>query len=475
MIKRVVSIILICSIVLLSFSSCSVQVKNDDIDECSIMDNAEIIGKLKGQTPVEGEYIEIKFSEPRNFNTVVIKEVDEQVFYFEIYVEDYEVEVKREHPYYVYPEFMVYQQDKIGEYRYCDIGNHYADSLTIRIVSSNENHHNIKDIDVLNIQNYNEDFRVTSYIVCSTFYANEEYEEDKLNSITDLILFGIARFDENGSVYLQDVDINGKIISGDEIFNTIIDGIRKVNPKIKIHCNALGPDGTDTDNKELLHSQAFIDNGDKLVTNILDLIEKYNFDGFFFDYEYPYKLKSRMDFSKFIVKLDENMDDYILGAALSGWNCKLSKKAINALDRVEIMAYDDMSGQTHSDFDSEGGGLAMLEFEKQGYDLSKCDLGLPFYGRTHNGDEAWPSYAQIAPDLNDNLNINRIDKSYLNNETNGSIYTSFNGVQLIRDKTAFAHDYGVGGVFSWHYSCDVFYESELSLFRAIQTALGSRG
>ncbi len=473
--KSIISFILIIGI-LLSFSSCSSQIKSDEIDKYSVIADAEIIGNLKGQTPMEGEYIEIKFSEPTNFNTVVIKEADGQVFYFEIYVEENDKQGASnvEYPYYIYPEFMVYKQDKIGEYRYCEIGDHCAKSLTIRIVSSNEDHHNIKEIDVLNVENTNEDFRVTSYIVCPTFYANGEFEKDKLNSLTDVILFGIARFDENGEVYLQDSDINGKTVSGDEMFKTIIKDIRNVNPNIKIHCNALGPDGTDADNKELLHSQAFTDNGETLSTNILNLLDKYNFDGFFFDYEYPYQFKSRMDFSKFIVKLDEKMNDYILGAALSGWNCNLSKKAIDALDRVEIMAYDDMSGQTHSDFDSSGGGLALLEFEKHGYDLSKCDLGLPFYGRTHNGEEAWPSYAQISSDLNGDINLNRVDKSYLSSETNENVYTSFNGVQMIRDKTAFAHDYGLGGVFSWHYSCDVSYESDMSLFKAIQTSLDTR-
>ncbi len=474
--KKLLSILLIISI-LFSFSSCSSQFNDEKFDKYSVMENAEIIGELKGQTPVEGEYIVIEFPEPINFNTVVIKD-DGQVFSFEIYVMDYDENKQideQEYPYYFYLENMVYKQDKIGEYRYCNIGEHYSDSLTIRIVSSNEDQHNIKDIDVLNVQdNKNEDFRVTSYIVCPTFYANGEFEEEKLQSLTDVILFSVARFDENGNIYLQDAEINGEIVSGDKIFKDIIEGIKKVNPNINIHCNALGPDGTDADNKELLHSQAFIDNGDALASNILKLLDTYDFDGFFFDYEYPYQKESKKDYSDFLVMLSEKMGDYVLGAAISHWNCDLTKDAINALDRVEIMAYDDMNGSTHSDFDSAGGGLAMLMFEEEGYDLSKCDLGLPFYGRTHNGEEAWPSYAQIVSDLNDNIYLNSVDKSYLNSETNDNVFTSFNGVQMIKDKTAFAHDYGLGGVMVWHYSCDVPYESDMSLFKAIQTALKTR-
>ncbi len=459
MIKRIISFILSIFSVLSIFPGSAV--KNVNIDKFSIIDNAKLVGEMNGEN---GATIEIVFEQATKFDTVVIEENGNNI-------SDFFIEVKNVNGQYE----KAYRQDKIGKYRYCDISEHTSDSIRITVNSTLNNSFKLKKIDVLNVENNNNiDFRVTTYIVCPTFYSDGKFETEKLNSITDVILFGIARFDENGQVYLQDSYINGETVPGDKVFKEIIEGVRKVNPQIRIHCNALGPDGTDADNKELLHSQAFVDNGDKLSTNIIDLIKKYGFDGFFFDYEYPYKAISRKDFSEFLVKLDKKMDGYILGAALSHWNCDLSKKAIKALDRVEIMAYDDMNGKTHSDFDSAGGGLSMLEFEKKGYDLSKCDLGLPFYGRTHNGIEAWPSYAQIVPDLNDDINLNIIQKSYLNGETNGSVCTSFNGVQMIKDKTAFAHDYGVGGVFSWHYSCDVSYDSEMSLFRAIQTTLNSR-
>ncbi len=459
MIKRVIAVVLS---ILSSFPFfTNYYVKNENIDKFSVINDYEIVGDMKGE---DGSSIEIRFNQPTVFDTVVIEEKGNNI-------SDFTIEVLDNNGEYI----TVYQQYEIGKYRYCEISEQTSTSIRITINNTYKNKFKLKKIDVLNVErNINEDFRVTTYIVCPTFYANGQFETEKLNSITDVILFGIARFNENGEIYLQDSYINGETVSGEEIFTTIIKGIREINPNIRIHCNALGPDGTDANNKELLHSQAFIDNGDILVTNIIDLIETYDFDGFFFDYEYPYKAKSRRDFSKFLVQLDKKMDDYILGAALSSWNCNLSKNAIKVLDRVEIMAYDDMGGKTHSDFASTGGGLAMLEFEKQGYDLSKCDLGLPFYGRTHNGAEAWPSYSQIVSDLNGNTNLNCVNKSYLNNDTSEDVYTSFNGVQMIRDKTAFAHDYGVGGVFSWHYSCDVSYESELSLFKAIQTALNSR-
>ena len=296
-----------------------------------------------------------------------------------------------------------------------------------------------------------------------------------MNTLTDIILFGVARFDENGNVYLQDLDINGEMVDGETIFNDIIKDIKETNPDAKIHCNILGPDGVDSDDKERLHSLAFVDNGDTLTKNILNLLETYKFDGIFFDYEYPYKPESVNDYSDYLVKLDSQLGDYILGAAFSHWSSNISKDAIKVLDRVEIMAYDNMGEyNAHAEFATVGGAMAVKDFIKRGYDLSKCDLGLPFYGRTHGGEEAWPSYAQIAGDLENNPFKNTVAKSYMNGVTSSDITTSFNGVQMIKDKTAFANDYGLGGVMVWHYTCDVDYESDLSLFKAVQTALETR-
>jgi hypothetical protein len=464
-VKRIIRIISLILVICILFTSCQQKIEIDESKEFSVMQDAEINGKLKGTVAAEGTFIEIRFPEKVTFDTVVLKEKGDQIFKFSIWLKDENGEYKS-----------IYEQDRIGEYRYCDIGEHTADSLKICINSTNESQYNLKSIDVLNVENNkNEKFRVTSYLVCQWFYGNEDIDIDKMNTITDIILFGVARFDENGNVYLQDLDINGKMISGDKIFNDIIADIKSINLDVKIHCNILGPDGIDSNDKEKLHSQAFVENDSILIENILNLLKTYNFDGLFFDYEYPYKLKSIKDYSDFIVKIDSYMDDYILGAAFSHWSCNISKKAIKALDRVEIMAYDNMNEyNSHAEFATVGGALAIKDFEKHGYDLSKCDLGLPFYGRTHHGDEAWPSYAQIEPDLNNNPFKNVISKSYLTGDTSGNVSTSFNGVQMIKDKTAFANDYGLGGVMVWHYTCDVPYEDDLSLFKAVQASLDTR-
>lgn len=463
--KKIISIVLALALVL-SLTACG-GFKLDSQKDFSVIANADIKGDLKGEISAEGgSVIEISFPEKTSFDTVVIEEADGQVFHFSILIKDENGEFVE-----------VYKQDYIGDYRYCSIGEHSTDALQIRIDSANENQYKIDNIDVLNVKdNKNNDLRVTSYLVCEWFYGSENVDTDKLQSITDIILFGIARFNENGEIYYQSLEKNGEAVDGKTVLLDIIKILKSTNPSLNIYCNILGPDGADADDKERLHSQAFIDNGDKLASNINILIKDLNADGIFFDYEYPYSNKSIKDYSKFLVGLDSVIGEYKIGVALSHWNCNLSKDAINVIDQVEIMSYDDMQTHfdQHGDFYSYGGILAIESFEEKGYDLSKCDLGLPFYGRTHNGDEAWPSYAQIAEDLDENPFMNVISKSYMTGETVGKIVTSFNGVQMIKDKTAFANDYGLGGVMVWHYTCDVPYESDMSLFKAVQDSLNTR-
>lgn len=464
MFKAIVSVFMTVVISITSFFYTGLN--NKEVEkEYSILSQGEIVGKLKGNTDSENNYFDIVFDDEIIFDTVVLKEKNNSVTSFSISIKDENGEFKK-----------IYEQERIGKYRYCVLDETKTNTIRITIHSAAENKYKIKSVDVLNVHdNKNDDFRVTSYLVCQWFYGNEGIEVEKMNTITDIILFGVARFDENGNVYLQDFEFNGVVVNGDKIFRDIIEDIRKVNNDIKIHVNILGPNGTMYDDMETLHSRAFTDNSDILIENLLKLLETYGFDGLYFDYEYPYKKESIDAYSDFLVKLDKYMDDYILGAALTHWGTNISWSAIQALDRVEIMSYDNMTETNrHAEFATVGGAVAVEDFEKRGFDLTKCDLGLPFYGRTHGGEEAWPPYAMIAPDIKSPFE-NYVNKSYLNGGTYGDgLLTSFNGVQMIKDKTAFAHDYGLGGVMVWHYTCDVSYESDLSLFKAVQTSLESR-
>ncbi len=466
MFKSFISVIMTVAIAITSIFYTGLDNKSVE-NEFSVLSlfNYEIEGNKRGKASSEENYFDIVFDDSTEFDTVVLKEKNDKVISFSISVKDENGEFKT-----------VYEQERIGDYRYCVLGETVSDTIRITINSADDDRFKINDFDVLNVNDSKrDDFRVTSYFVCQWYYGNKNIDIEKMKSLTDIIIFDIARFNAEGDVYLQSFDYNGKTVTGDVILEDVLTQIRNANPHIKIHCNLLGPNGSDYENKEKLHTQVFKEYDDVLIDNILELLEEYDFDGVFFDYEYPYAKESINAYSKFLVKLDGYLDDYILGAALAHWGANLSYDAIQALDRVEIMSYDNMSDYNrHAEFASVGGVIAIEDFEKRGYDLSKCELGLPFYGRTHGGEEAWPSYANIAPDITSPFQ-NYVNKSYMNGGNYGDgLVTSFNGVQMIMDKTSFAHDYGLGGVMVWHYTCDVSYESEYSLFKAIQTALNTR-
>ena len=115
--KKIIAIIL-SLLILLTFTSCQSAFETEKIDSFSVMQNAEIIGNLKGVVGTEGTFIEIRFIEETTFDTVVLKEKDNQIDKFSIWLEDENGEYRS-----------IYQQDRIGDYRYCEIGEYTADSL----------------------------------------------------------------------------------------------------------------------------------------------------------------------------------------------------------------------------------------------------------------------------------------------------------------------------------------------------------
>ena len=91
--KKVISVFL-SLVLLLSLTSCQSTFKTDKINAFSVMKDAEIVGDLKGVVALEGTFIEIVFPEETTFDTVVIKEKDNQIDKFSIWLEDENGEYK---------------------------------------------------------------------------------------------------------------------------------------------------------------------------------------------------------------------------------------------------------------------------------------------------------------------------------------------------------------------------------------------
>ena len=302
-----------------------------------------------------------------------------------------------------------------------------------------------------------ENFRVVAYVVGNTFANAERIDDTHFSQVTDAILFGVATYDEQGEVTLA------------ENFETVLENLRNAigENKTRLHLNILGPGYTiqSDDWNEQMKDQSKHNNkafaSGKLEQNIKDVLVKYDFDGLFFDYEYPVTKADWKIFDKFIISLDDCLgDDFMLGSAISAWLTQQSREAINRLDFVELMTYDmwDDDG-THSS--TVLTKCAVAEMLIRGYKREQIDLGLPFYARPTNHGAYWYDYGSYADKLDEK-------GFYLDPDT--GLTFSFNDYDTIYEKTEWAVKFGLGGVMVWHYACDVPADNSLSLFNAIYKA-----
>lgn len=298
-------------------------------------------------------------------------------------------------------------------------------------------------------------FRVTTYLIAGEDNDLSDMDTDALAAVTDVILFGCAKFDENGKISL---------VSN---MDKIVENAKKHCEGKRLYLNILGPDtqGEFDDwydqmaDKAQRHTNAF--ESGNLTNEILTVLNKYDFGGVFFDYEFPIKNKFWKSFNKYLVKLDTALGDKKLGMALTDWDCKLSKKAKQSVDLYELMTYDlwDENGN-HATYDM------MIEsankFIKKGFDKSKVDIGLPFYARPTDKSEYWYDYKGYAELIDEN-------GLYFDKDLGKTF--SFNTYDSIHSKTDYVIENGFGGVMIWHYSCDLNFENPKSLFKAIDTSV----
>lgn len=305
-----------------------------------------------------------------------------------------------------------------------------------------------------------EDFRVTAYMVGDRFLNPDEIDYSHFDQVMDFIFISMADFNTNGEIILN------------ENFDTAYNNIAPYIPEdADFYVNILGPKSdiqTDDWNEQMaeqgkLHTQAF--QSGVLEKNIKALLDKYGFDGVYFDYEYPIDRDNWDSFNKFIVSLDSYLgDDYKIGMALSDWDLKQSEEAMAATDFVEIMAYDswDKKGN-HAPYENAEKSIEALL--KKGYDRSKLTLGLPFYARPTTEEAYWYDYKSYCDKIDEN-------GLYTDSGETGLTF-SFNTYDLIKQKTELAVKCGLGGVMVWHYSCDAPADNPKSLFNAVEDGINT--
>lgn len=299
-------------------------------------------------------------------------------------------------------------------------------------------------------------FRVTTYVRGdAVMYWGGEIHKEDFDIVTDVIIFECATFNSKGEVEYDAVKL--ETVLG--MVRDAVDG-----RDIKITLNLIGPWGDSAsevweDQMEAQsneHNKAF--SSGVLEDNIIAVLDKFDFDGVHFDYEYPISLKAWHYYNNFLVSLDKKLgDNYTLGVAGNAWNIKFNNAAIQAIDTFELMAYDyiDESGR-HSTYDDTLEQLRQLGL--RGMLPEKVNVGIPFYSRPSDMSGYWYGYNACYEKIDDN-------GWYHCDETGKDFW--FNTPDVVSMKTEYCIINGFGGVMIWHYNCDLPSTHEASLLRAV--------
>lgn len=301
-------------------------------------------------------------------------------------------------------------------------------------------------------------FKVTAYIRGDYVQSPESLCPEDFNIITDVILFECAGFDNSGEIVYDKLKLE-----------TALKNIRNaaLDKEITITLNLLGPAGQSDSQvweeqmeaQSVEHNKAFTSG--VLEDNIVDFLEKYDFDGIHFDYEYPISIKAWHYYNKFLVSLDKKLGDLSLGVACNDWNLKFTTAAIAAVDTFELMTYDfnDSEGR-HSTYEGTVDLVSKIGFK--GLPHHKVNIGLPFYSRPADMSSYWYGYNGCYGAIDENgwYHCKNINKDFW-----------FNTPEVIEKKTDYAINNGYGGVMIWHYNCDLPSTHEDSLIRSIGKAI----
>lgn len=472
--QKLISVTLVAVIVCLTFCSCSntgksimtdTYLNSSSSDSVNLADSATYItrdGKTKKNFSIKGKaeenkYVTVDLGKKVKFNTVVLGEAGKKVTLFEIYgSNEQDANYK-----------FLYQSDCIEGGHTCFLGDVNYRYLRI-FVNQASGKFNVNSFEAYYLKNENaKNLRVNSYFIAENITEDADYSN--LDALTDIIVIGTAKYDKDGNIKIYDKDSNevDEKYYADKI-NLLKSKID--DRKINLICDISMPYN---DNNADIISMLSDEHVDNLVANIVDFIDKYGFDGYDMDYEFPNSKNEWKLFNNFLRKLDKAMPDKIISLAIQPWDLQFDDDVLKIIDRAEVMLYDMFTAHGyHSIFSTTVNGISKTL--KGGFTAEQIDLGVPFYSRPTNRLGYWGNYNQF--------DSGKLDKYtnliYFNDfDHDGNPMTApqyINSYQMIADKTAFAIDAGLGGIMIWHYSCDLPSDNELSLFGAITDTIAAK-
>ena len=277
---------------------------------------------------------------------------------------------------------------------------------------------------------------------------------DRQDAIESINLKAITHLDyafllpaEDGSVYFKDEDNAKKIV-------------KKCHENgIKVYASVGGACDGDiiiSDVFEKICSDEIAFN--TFIYNIMQVVEKYEFDGIDVDWEYPWK-EYKNQFERLIATLRERANIVNIGLTIAIHRAiegeakfnrleSISDKIVDMVDWLNIMTYDDTNEDNHSSLERAQKSLRYWN-ETRNVSKEKLLIGIPFYARPSE-----KPYYKI---------IKEADKNAFGDFSEDD---SYNGIYTVKEKTILGKEYG--GIIIWAINFDAPKDDEYSLLNIIE-------
>lgn len=192
----------------------------------------------------------------------------------------------------------------------------------------------------------------------------------------------------------------------------------------------------------------------RFIQNLNAFCQERRFDGVDFDWEHPADRAQQQAYSALLVEAHEAFQPQgrLVTVAMAAWQ-HLEPRALQAIDRIHLMAYDH-DDRRHSTFEQSQADVERVI--KQGADPAKICLGLPFYGRGPDDRSLAKSYAELLAEHKPPREADEAAGYY------------FNGPITIQRKTRYALEHGLAGMMIWELGQDA--AGANSLLRVIHAA-----
>lgn len=355
----------------------------------------------------------------------------------------------------------IYTNDLIEEYHMCVLEETVTTDAIRIIVEEAAAPVTITSISARYLESVKRDKTFTNTAYLSNNYYEHDWDEIDLNnfaSLTDIIMIGNFSFNNKGEFIIIEHDASGLGTTPHEwdseyakanfpVWKEKLTKQLDVNANVwvSITCYKNETNGAPNGQTDVFHDPKV---REKFLGDLVKFAKEYNIAGYDIDWEYPGTASQWQDYNNLILeaaKLFQESGLMLSSAQATGSG--LSLESLNALDRINIMAYDNYATtKNHSTFYNSAVKI-IKEFKNKGISPDKLILGLPYYGvKVDSYFEQW-DYKHI---YNQMVEAKEYDPGC-------NLYGGwgFNGPNLIRDKVVYALEQEIGGVFCWQMKNDI--------------------